>query len=434
MRSLANLLEAAVGRSAIEVVLESGQPVVFTTARGSEAEQSVLPPTELFDMIVAAVDDAQQIELAVGNPVQFTIQAGASWSVIAEPGIEGMSVRAQRAGGVPSLEIDLDEPGFAIDDDDVDFGGSTGAMTRRAPPSQLDVEALDVPTLHDPDFGRTSVPAPAAPFESGTWTLADEDDLDLGLENPDEGRLPTNFPDLPPSGYEVGGIGVPEDDDDTSPFDPFSEPRRTVAPTLPAVPSIKPPPTTRSPARGRSAQPEKPTVREPSAARAEAQTRRELGALGSPDADTHRELRSVAVTGASLGQLVAQIGEGSLVYVRELGLAESLAQSFAAPSVTIDDQVDADEVWSRIRGLPTGAVVIVRREDPSTILAWILRRIEEGHRVLVESRARTVEGARRILLGVGASERAEQWLDRHEALVIEPGDEGPRVRPATNRS
>ncbi|MFO7563450.1 MAG: hypothetical protein R6X02_12465 [Enhygromyxa sp.] len=448
MRSLANLLEAAVRRSATEVVLESGQPVVFTTARGSEAEQSVLPRTELFDMIVAALDDASQVELAVGNPVDFTLEAGASWTIAAEPGIEGMTVRATREAELPSLELELDdEPGFALEDQsfavgdlEPDFGDPIGAppspsrSPRPAPPAQLDVEALDAPTLDDPqDFGQVSSSAPAAPFESGTWELADDDELDIDLDGPDEGRLPTGFPELPPSGYESqsGHIGVPDDDDDDdrSPFDPFAEPlvSKPLAPT-------RPPPAmaARSAARARPAAPDMPTRRDISAASPpEADTQRELGALGSPEADTQRELPALVRSGDDLAQLAASIDEGTLVYVHEPGLAESLARSFAAPSVTIDDQIGADEIWAHIRGLPSGTIVIVRREDPSSILGWILRRLEEGFRVFVESRARTAEGARRILLGVGASDRAERWLDSQVALVIEPGEGGPRVRQAS---
>src|SRR5262245_36402268 len=113
MRSLASLLEGAVRRAAFEVRLESGQPVVYTTARGTEAESSVLPRTELFDMIVAAVDDAQQIELAVGNPVDFKVDAGARWTVSAEPGQEGITVRAHRPGK-PLTPMSPPEPEFHV--------------------------------------------------------------------------------------------------------------------------------------------------------------------------------------------------------------------------------------------------------------------------------------------------------------------------------
>ncbi len=454
MRSLANLLEAAVRRSATEVLLESGQPVVFTTARGVEAEPSVLPQTELFDMIVAAADDSQQIELAVGNPVEFMVEG---WSVLAEPGMEGMTVRARR-DGAPSLEVELDPPdgfssgfehdGFALaegslpDDDDFEVGFEASFDAADpveppgdAPPSQLHVEALDMPSVQDDEFVSVDVAqAPAAPFESGTWALADEEDFDVGLDDPDE-PLQTGLPD--PSAFDSGNIGVPDDDDDA--FDPFadSEPsdddlrrRRTLSPTLPAVNAAvappRPAPPIPAPSRPRSIV-ETPTRREiPSAPAPQSTTRRELGSIGSPDADTLRELPSVGRGATALSDMAASIGEGALVYVQE-PLAESLAQSFAAPSVTIDDQIAAEEVWTRVRGLPIGAIVIIRREDPSMLLGWILRRLEEGYRVFLETRARTPEGARRTLLGVGASERAERWLDAQITLVIEPSEAGPRV-------
>jgi len=241
------------------------------------------------------------------------------------------------------------------------------------------------------------------------------------------------------------------DDDDESPFDdPFAEPRstrddhhdhhdhhdhrqRTLAPTLSAVTAAQPADQRAGP-RGvkKPAVADTPTRREISAAPSpQAATRREIGMVGAPEADTHRELPTVVGGDDGLGSLAASIGEGTLVYLREPGLAESLAQSFAAPSVTIDDQVGPDQVWTRIRGLPPGAIVIIRREDPSTMLGWILRRLEEGYRVFVENRARTAAGARRILLGVDASDRAERWLDSQVAVVIEPGDGGPRVRQAS---
>lgn len=460
MRSLANLLEAAVGREATDVLLESGQPVVFTTARGPEVEQNLLPRTDLFDMIVAAVDDAQQIELAVGNPVRFTIEAGASWTVIAEPGMDGMVVRAHRPDPAPSLEIELEEePSFALgdssfsvrdgfgDDFDDDFSGEFAAPAPAArsrsvsAPVQLpsiDDEPYDAPTLRGVE--RPSGHAPAAPFESGTWALADEDDF--GLDDP-PGRLPSGFPEPPPSAYDSHQIGVPSDDDDASSFDPFAidptpprteDPRRSarLSPTLSGIGS--------QPARASLA--DTPTRRELSPAlrtASAAATRRELPTVPPPEADTRRELPTLGRTGAGLvsglgaglAALANNIGEGVLVYVREPGLAESLAHSFAAPSVTVDDQIDPKDVWARVRGLPSGTIIIVRREDPSSMLDWILRRLEEGFRVFVDTRARTVEGARRILLGVGASERAERWLDEQLTMVVESGERGPELRQAS---
>jgi hypothetical protein len=411
MRSLVSVLEAAVRRSASEVVLESGRPVVYTSARGAETESAVLARTELFDMISAAVDDAQQVELAIGNSVEFELDAGGIWTVHAEPGMDGMMVRAHRHGVAPALEI---EGGFEFDDEalelpagfdefegaalEIGFDVAPASPSQPRAPSQLHVEALDAPALHD-GFGAFES-APAASFESGTWTLED-DDVEREL-------------------------GVPDDDDeDDSPFnEPVGPPMPP--PSRPAVPDRGPAATTR---------------REMAARLAHAATRRDLPSSAGPEAETHRELPSAGVevgthrelpsAGPSRLAATELFGEGVLVYVREPGLAEVVAESFSSPTVSVDEEFTPAEAWARVRGLPPGTVVIVRcREDPSAMLGWILRRLEEGYRVLLETRARTPEGARRTLLGVGASERAERWLDGLRALTLEPGDGGPTLREA----
>ena len=63
-------------------------------------------------------------------------------------------------------------------------------------------------------------------------------------------------------------------------------------------------------------------------------------------------------------------------------------------------------------------------EDPSERLGWILRRLEEGARVIVETRALSLEGARRVLLGVNASPRAEAWLSAHRVCWLVARDGG----------
>jgi hypothetical protein len=470
MRSLANMLESAAKRGATEVMLESGQPVVFTTARGPEDGGETIARTDLFDMIVAAVDDAQQIELAVGNPVEFSLASGAadgSWRIYAEPGLDGVMVRALREGQLPTLEIELDVPtgldvppsldvptGFDIDalpdadEFEVDFEPSFGAADPGSRPasklSRLDVQALDVPTVQDVDADFVAPPseAPAAPHESGTWALVDEDDDfagelgELGADSASAHARALDESDAP--------IGVPDDDDevDDDPFDPFSdsgpagvEPghRAPVSPPMsppnaPPVPGIearkaRPVPAGPPPGGGTPTRREVPVV--PQAQQAE--TRRELPAQ-TPEADTQRELPSVN-TGLAVHELAASIAEGSLVYVLgQRGLADTLAGSFAAPSVTLDDHTELDQAWAQIRELPVGALLIVRREDPSPALGGILRRLEQGYRVLLDTGARTPEGARRVLLGLDASARAEAWLDQQVNLVIEPGEAGPRVR------
>lgn len=465
MPTLLSLLEEGAKRSAVEVVLESGQPVVFTTARGGEVEREVLPRTELFDMISAAVADEQQIELAVGNPVEFEIRAGGSdWSVVAEPGMEGMRVRARRDAS--ELEIALDESSSRLTLGDIDLEAETEPLAPADTGTMLERSAID------PD------PGPAAPFESGTWALDDEDDFDVELEG--EPNLPSRgeaaasgVPGPPEPSYDFQAseapplttdvesldlppptdddfIGVPDDDDDddAEEFDPFAEPISSGSPPAPAEAKPKPKPAAPKPkpepklaaskresaktipamsaARNSPTEPELQAI-EPAG---QAATRRDIRPVRAPEADTQRDMPSYGKGGAELSELAVDIAEGSLVYIAEPGFAEGLAQSFQAPSLTLDDAVNPQEAWSRLRTMPRGAIIIVDREDPSALLGWILRRLEEGYRVFLESRARDPEGARRCLLGLDASERAEQWLSAQSELVVEPGDDGPAVRPA----
>jgi hypothetical protein len=77
----------------------------------------------------------------------------------------------------------------------------------------------------------------------------------------------------------------------------------------------------------------------------------------------------------------------------------------------VDEAATVKSVHVDLLALEEGAVVVVAVEDPSRWLPWILRRVEEGMRVLIETRATTQDGARRVLLGVDATARAEAWLD-----------------------
>jgi hypothetical protein len=435
MRSLANLLEGAVRRGAFEVRLESRQPVVYTTARGSEAEASVLPSPELFDMIVAAVDDAQQIELAVGNHVEFELDAGARWSVSAEPGQEGITVLAKRPGRAAAPSFHEEDVSLGFELDEPEFGIAAAPAPKRprppsaAPPSQLYVEALDVPMVDSgvevgpedsisADFAGV-LAGSAAPFESGTWTLDDDEELDVGFDEPDEDSLPTGFAKVGPADPH---IGVPADDDEADaqfgvfadsgpppPPDPVVERRHTLSPTVKAM---------------EASTPSKPAGHRTDADISQRITQRELGAMRGEGA-TQRELASFHVGSG----LIADVSEGTLVYVLEPGFADVLARSSQAPAITIDDPHDPVEVWTHVRELPVGAIVIVRCEDPSVLLDGILRRLEEGYRVFVETRARTVEGARRMLLGITATDRAERWLDAQRTLMVEPGEGGPQLVP-----
>lgn len=122
-------------------------------------------------------------------------------------------------------------------------------------------------------------------------------------------------------------------------------------------------------------------------------------AVRSPSPQGDLEALAVAMPAGTLGFLHRSMGQGAV-----------LAQDLGWPLLRIGEGDVPERVHSAAAGLPDGGALLVDLEDPSPWLAWLLRRVEEGRRVLIETRATTPAGARRILLGVGASERAEHWL------------------------
>jgi hypothetical protein len=426
MRTLASVLDAAVQRSAAEITLESEQPVIYRTARGSEAEQVILPRTELFDMLTAAVSDEHQVELMLGNAIEFPFEVQRiKWWVRAVPGADAMVVRVERQGGALRTAIPLPDPvddlSIGLDDDDERFAGLDAAPQLEDP--DFDIDAPLPPRRPTKRTSRDSIPTA---FESGTWTLEDFDD-DEPRADAHAGTVAMPASDSTPVGRAPKTSSKSSSKSlaarrpvDAPVFGEFvgvdDEPIRPNRPAMQAGA-----PRTGSAARAGQGR----TLNEmASLASPEAKTRRELDAVGSPDADTKRELDAM---GRGAPGLAADIGEGTLVYLLESGLAEQLVNALQAPSLVLDEG-DPIQLTSRVRALPPGSIIIVQREDPSAVLGWILRRLEEGFRVVLDTRARSLEGAQRILLGTGAGERAEAWLAVHPQIVVESGDSGPRVR------
>lgn len=122
---------------------------------------------------------------------------------------------------------------------------------------------------------------------------------------------------------------------------------------------------------------------------------------------------TIAPVRGTLEQLAAAVGPGTLCIVQGDGVAESVAAAIDGGDYVLIDDPAPGGVLQAAAELEPGGRFAVRLEDPSLILGWILRRLEEGARVVVETRARTGEGGRRILLGTNASERAHRWLSVH---------------------
>lgn len=136
-------------------------------------------------------------------------------------------------------------------------------------------------------------------------------------------------------------------------------------------------------------------------------TRRRTGALRSLEGEGQ-----AAAVWHDAGVLVSSIRPGSLCFLHfgdDVG--SQVARALAQPVLTIGEADTPSMLSSALGALADDGVIVVSIEDPSPWLPWLLRRVEEGRRVVIETRATTHEGARRILLGVDASARAEAWLD-----------------------
>lgn len=146
--------------------------------------------------------------------------------------------------------------------------------------------------------------------------------------------------------------------------------------------------------------------------RAESPRRRGPSPAIPRDAGRREDLEAMALA----------IPGGTLAFLhRADGGAEALARALGWPLRAIGERDTPDRVYAECAALPEGATLVVRLEDPSPWLPWLLRRVEEGRRVLVETHATSPAGARRIALGVAASDRAEAWLSAirvvHAALL-----------------
>jgi hypothetical protein len=132
-----------------------------------------------------------------------------------------------------------------------------------------------------------------------------------------------------------------------------------------------------------------------------------------PTAEPARAPSGEVEVRSSLEAFASSVAAGTLCLVQGLGQAQVLANALAGGDYALIDDPDPNGVMRAAAELESGGRFAVCLEDPSVALGWILRRLEEGARVVVESRARTAPGARRILLGLAASDRAEGWLAVH---------------------
>lgn len=345
---LSTLLHEASARRPSEVVIETDQPVRVQLPGGAtDIIGEAIQGTAMSDELSDLLTTEQQVELALGEMVKFDLVVGPY--VWHLVGETAKEVISVRAR--PSAEFL--EPGDSVqipiepDVDEDEVGGEPRTRRGATAPQEIDIDLKDFDD--EPRHGPL--------------------------------RIAALKPALSVRGADAG---------DNKP-----------APMWPRQVATRPGPGP-DPGRGRER---------------DARPRRVGGLTLAPT----QQLPLHAVQArADAGDLVAALTPGTLglllrpAEARRSGEADPIAALLAGLELTLLELTEDDLPGDANRRLPeigAGGAIVLRVEDPSPWLGWLLRRVEEGHRVLVETAATTADGARRILLGVAAGPRAEAWLD-----------------------
>lgn len=358
--SLPLVLHEAERHSVDEIAIEPGHPVTFHGDQGALVLGDVLTEAFISDALSLVLAPEQQAELAVAGVVEFYVEGYAEWSLVAESGSDGVVVRGRlRSGATPdAVGVPLDLPPLEPFEPDGEAPHPPISALRQthARSTRWDVNVAG------------SVLEPMAPTGSGAL-----EDTTLPPRHA-PGRRDTDFTargsqELPPR------LGSPLDDEGVD-FAFVGRAPLTV----------------------------------------------ETLEVGPEHAATLQRLVATRPTmhgDDTLGMHVDALAPGTVVYLAGIGVGERLLQHLEDGFELID--LDSwDVVTTRpFEEMPNpGRGYLVRLEDPSRCLAWLLRRLEEGARVVVETRARTAAGARRALLGLEANPHVVAWLDAHPQLWL----------------
>jgi len=360
---LSTLLHQASARHPAEVVIETDQPVRMHLSDGTQTQLTgPIGGTAISDELSDLLSTEQQVDLALGEQVKFDLVVGPyTWQLVGETAREVISVRARPTGEMLDASDSMQIP---IEPDDVDMVDMVDMVETAGP--------QDVPRLR-----RALASGPS------------EIDIDINFD--DEAALAQEDP-RPAAGLRLAALKSVPPDSKPQPV----WPRRQAAAQAQGKPGA--PTWAREGRRGRA---------QPVAAAATQQ----IPLRPAP----RRE---------DLAEIAGAFGPGSLVLLlRASGQGEQLTATIELPTLIFGEGDRPEQASARIGELGPAGVLLLRVEDPSLWLGWLLRRVEEGHRVVVETDARTPAGARRILLGVGGSSRAEQWLDAVPVLcaTVEDG-------------
>lgn len=367
MGLLSTLLHEASARRPAEVVIETDQRVRVQLQGGAtDIIGDVVQGTAMSDELSELLSLEQQVELALGEMVKFDLVVGPYlWHLVGETAKEVISVRAR-----PSA--DFLEPG----------------------------DSVQIPIEPEPDDGEDEPRARKAAAESS------EIDIDL-----------KDFDDEPRQvqGLRLAALKPVPGDSKPAPMWPRQVPARAdfAAPTGARAGAAR----AGADAGSTSAAARGPAARGPGPDRGGAREGRPRRLGGLTLAPTQQ--LPLAAPAHGIDDVVAAFSAGTLGLLLRASEARRPGEDAIHGLLTALDLValelsEDDTIAEANRRLPelgAGGVIVLRAEDPSPWLGWLLRRVEEGQRVLVETAATTADGARRILLGVSAGPRAEAWLD-----------------------
>ena len=364
MGLLSTLLHEASARRPAEVVIETDRPVRMRLADGSSAElAAAIQGTAISDELSDLLSTEQQVDLALGEPVKFDLVVGLyTWHLVGETAQEVVSVRACPTGELLDASDSVQIP---IEPDDIDMVDMSEPGARAEP--------QDIPRIR-----RAASSGPS------------EIDIDINFD--DDAAAQTE--ERPPAGLRLAALKPVPADSKPQPM----WPRQLGGPNW-----------SREGRRGRAAT--QPAAAATSSTVGPASRTRQLPLRPSP----RRE---------DMAELLAAFEPGCLaLLLRASGHADELVAALDLASLTLVDGDTPAQATTRLAQLGPGGALIVRAEDPSQWLAWLLRRVEEGRRVIIETDALTPAGARRILLGIAAPPRAELWLDAVRVLsaTVEDG-------------
>ena len=354
--SLPLVVHEAERHSVDEIVIEPGHPVTFHGEQGALVLGGTLDDASISDALALVLAPEQQAELAVAGVVEFYVEGYAEWSLLAESGADGVIVR--------------------------------GRLRRGATPDAIGVP-LELPPL-EPFEPDSISDAPQAPLSALRQTHVRTTRWDVNVAGsvlepmPPTGSGALEDPTLPPR----HGLGHHDTEHELPPRLGGSPLDDGVDFALVGHTPL-------------------------------------IGELVQSHPEHAATLPRLVATGPTmrgddtLAMHVDALAPGTVVFLAGVGIGERLLEHLAEGFELVDlDNWDV-ATTRPFEELPSpGRGYLVRLEDPSRCLAWLLRRLEEGARVVVETRSRTAAGARRSLLGIEATAHVAGWLDAHPQLWL----------------